>query len=491
MGMRAVGLALGLLVGLLPSLLIAQILNKPASAQKAVGHFRIGKVIIEGNRRTSGRIIRRELGLVEDTLVHNSDSAALFRIEANKIFNTRLFVFVTVQTINYLPGPDTLTPGHADLHILVKERWYTWPSPILELADRSFNEWYYNRGANINRINYGMRIIQNNLTGNNDPLKLTLQGGFTKRIELSYAIPYINKRMNEGLSGRIAYATEKQIFIRTDSNILQNFKQDTGNAREKLILNLAYSYRKGYYQNHRWDLFYNHTSISPQAYAVNPAYFGDGMLQQNYFQAEYNYTLDRRNIRAFPLKGYDYNFEIEQLGLLKTDDVSILSARFSHGRYITMPKKWFYASRLDLGVSFPRRQPYSNWRALGYVNRFVRGYDKCVVEGNNGFVWKNSLRKRLFSTIKHIRHIPIRQFATIPMDVYLKSFADFGYMNNDLVQQTAGDIQKSNARLSNTLLVGTGVGIDIVTFYDAVVRFEYAINRNLERGFFFYLKADI
>jgi outer membrane protein assembly factor BamA len=468
-----------------------QILNKPASNTKAVGHIKIGKVIIEGNRRTHNRIILRELHLKTDSVIACSDTASAFRMEANKVFNTGLFNFVTVQTVNGIPAPDTLKNSYADLHVIVKERWYTFPYPVLELSDRSFNEWYYNRGASLSRINYGIRLTQNNLSGNNDPLKLTFQGGFTHRVELSYVSPYINKGMNAGFSGRVVYATEKSIYVRTDSNTLHNFTQDTGNARERIIVNFAYSLRRGFFENHRFDVFFNQAKISAMAYAANPAYFGDGKLKQQFFQAEYNYTYDRRNIRAYPTRGHDFSFEMEQLGILPTDDVHLTSLRTSVGKYFTLPKLWFIATRADACLSIPQRQPYYNWRGLGYGNSFVRGYDKYVVEGAKYVTWKTSVRHRLISTIKHFPIIPLKQFATIPIDIYLKTYLDLGYVENNLVQQTDGVIQKSNARLSNTLLTGSGLGLDIVTFYNAVIRLEYSINRNYERGFYFYLKTDI
>jgi hypothetical protein len=45
--------------------------------------------------------------------------------------------------------------------------------------------------------------------------------------------------------------------------------------------------------------------------------------------------------------------------------------------------------------------------------------------------------------------------------------------------------------LANQLLWGTGVGIDFVTYYDLVIRFEYTINKQGETGFFINLVAPI
>ena len=42
--------------------------------------------------------------------------------------------------------------------------------------------------------------------------------------------------------------------------------------------------------------------------------------------------------------------------------------------------------------------------------------------------------------------------------------------------------------LPNTLLASTGVGVDLVAYYDQVFRFEYSINRFKQHGFFIHVK---
>jgi hypothetical protein len=40
-------------------------------------------------------------------------------------------------------------------------------------------------------------------------------------------------------------------------------------------------------------------------------------------------------------------------------------------------------------------------------------------------------------------------------------------------------------------LGGAGIGIDMVTYYDIVLRFEYSVTRQGDRGFFISFEADI
>jgi hypothetical protein len=45
--------------------------------------------------------------------------------------------------------------------------------------------------------------------------------------------------------------------------------------------------------------------------------------------------------------------------------------------------------------------------------------------------------------------------------------------------------------LANDLLVGYGLGIDLVTYYDWVIRFEYSFNKKGESGFFIHFMPSI
>lgn len=74
------------------------------------------------------------------------------------------------------------------------------------------------------------------------------------------------------------------------------------------------------------------------------------------------------------------------------------------------------------------------------------------------------------------RMIPLRQFRQLPLALYLKTFVDYGYAANDWIIPE-GD------RLSNAHLFGAGLGLDIVTYYDLSLQFDYSINRLGEKRF--------
>jgi hypothetical protein len=76
------------------------------------------------------------------------------------------------------------------------------------------------------------------------------------------------------------------------------------------------------------------------------------------------------------------------------------------------------------------------------------------------------------------------QFKTIPISSFITLYYDIGYAYNPLIQD-------ENKRLLNKLLNGFGIGLDIVSFYDTSIRFEYSFNQFMEKGLYFYISSDL
>jgi outer membrane protein assembly factor BamA len=441
-------------------------------------------IVLTGNNITQRHIILRELEYVEGQKLAVTDTSALFRVGRNRIFNLRLFVTVSQSVIPLaIPGQGCPLPIIVEIH--VKERWYVFPFPILELADRSINEWLYNQHANFNRINYGVRVEANNIRGRNETLKLVGQWGFTRKAELSYSIPYLSKRLKEGLTLEAQYLTNNQVSARSDSN-----KQDFFESANRTPLYRRFraggefSYRPQYWITHRLAANFLWSSLTDSLARAMPEFYQNGKSSQRLFQVGYNFTYDRRDIRQYPLKGYYLNISVEKLGLRPADDVNIWSAGIATSLHTPLGGAWFMANGLSGTVSSPGKQPYSQSRFLGFGQNMVRGYEKYVLESPISMVVKNTVRYRLFRRTVQLENMPLHQFSTLPFAIYLKAYGDAGYAQNH-------NVTYNNARLLNTWLWGGGVGVDFVTYYDYVLRLEYSINRQGERGVFFHVAVEI
>ncbi len=449
-------------------------------------YFLVGEITILGNIRTKPHIITRELDFTKGDTIYTKTLKALKEVNENKIFNTGLFITSNI----YFAGGDSyegaVTPVVRDVLIVVKERWYTYPNIIFELADRNLNEWWYDRGRDLSRTNYGFWFTQKNFRGRNEMLSVRLQSGFTKKFDLSYNIPYINKKQLAGAGLYASYSTNKDVAIQTVGNKL-DFLAGEEVLRTRLALSAVYTYRSGFFRFHHAELKYNYNTIHDTVATLNPSYFLNGQTRQRYFSAVYSYSIDRRDIRAYPLSGSLARFSVEQLGLLRSDDIRLTRVGATYSRYQPLLWNLYLANEIggSVAINYNNPQPYTELRALGYGNRVIRGYEYYVIDGQHFFMSKNSLRKRLLNRKLDMGNlVPIRQFQTIPLAIYVKAHMDAGYVHNQFSEHL-------NPRFSNNLLTGTGLGIDIVSYYDMVIRVEYTMNRAKERGFFFHVKSDI
>ena len=128
-------------------------------------------------------------------------------------------------------------------------------------------------------------------------------------------------------------------------------------------------------------------------------------------------------------------------------------------------------------------QPYTLVRGIGYNPNFIRGYELNVIEGQQLYVHKNSIRYKLLDiSVDLSRYLPSDQFNTLPFKMYFSGNFDHGkVVDRNRIPE--------NVRLANKYLFGYGAGIDIVGFYDSVIRFEYSLNNQGEGNFFFNFKA--
>ena len=113
-------------------------------AQDQDSMFEITNIRIVGNDRTKEFVIHRELTFsIGDSLSYLAIDSELEKSLLN-LKNTSLFNFVTVEH-------HAVDARYTEVLIVVTERWYVWPFPILEVADPNFNTWLETK--NLARIN--------------------------------------------------------------------------------------------------------------------------------------------------------------------------------------------------------------------------------------------------------------------------------------------------------------------------------------------------
>lgn len=417
----------------------------------------------------------------------------IIKLDENKIFNTGLFTSVKAE-LEYIEGSE----NKVKIIFFVQERWYIWPSVIFKLADRNFSDWLFNQNAATDRFEYGFKFDQFNVRGLNERLSAMAQFGFKRRFSFGYNIPYLNEDQTFGMGLNFSFSEfdqldytnveNKRLFIDADSIFGDDNQRNI--IANMLTSNLIFNYRESYYNTHSIRLTYSRTAIIDDILLFNENYLGrDGDLQQNFIGLTYIFRRDFRDRNNYPLKGFliDARLNKTGLGIFKDIDQGSLQAQVAY--YKPLKYNFNIASSLTGYTSYPRFQPYNNMQGLGFSNNLLKGYELYVIQGQHYTMHKTELKKRLFSIEANLgRLMPLKQFRKVPIAGYFKVYFDQGYVQNNLPESSNTTV---NSILSNRYIYSYGAGLDLVTYYDAVLRLEYSINALNEAGFFINVKAGI
>jgi outer membrane protein assembly factor BamA len=446
------------------------------SAPDSVGRFlHINRIFILGNRITREQIVLRELTLRQGDIIYSHDLDNILENDKKKLINTRLFNTVEIRTLE-------LEKDHVDLLIDLNERWYTFPSPIFELSDRNFNEWWQTYNHDFSRVNYGLRLYQFNMRGRNETLRLTAQFGFQRRFELSYRFPFIDKKQKHGLIFDGEFTETKNLAYRTLDHRLDFLKSDDI-LRTTRGAAITYTYRNSFYVSHALKIEYRSNTVNDTIAMLNDNYFGNEKMQQRFGAITYQFTTDRRDYVGYPLRGHYFTFIGSKSGISAKDDLNKWEASVFYAKFFDLRKNFYLANSVAGYISTPDDVPYANYGAMGYRKQFARGYEIYLIEGVAYALAKTTFKKQIFQRTYQWRHMPIRQFKHIPLSIFIKTYTDFGYVKG-YPNYTL------NTRLTDKLLASAGAGIDVVASYDSVLRIEYTFNNEGENGFFFHLRKE-
>ena len=174
------------------------------------------------------------------------------------------------------------------------------------------------------------------------------------------------------------------------------------------------------------------------------------------------------------------------MGLMHKETLNTFYIRSSFRKYFTLSNNFFFASGLRAKLSNNDFQPFFVKQGLGFGNDYVRGYEYYVVDGISYIINKNNIKYQLIKPrIKNFKFIKNEKFSMIHYALYLNLFADFGYAYD------YKPLNQLSNNLSNSLLYGYGIGLDVVTYYDKVLRLEYSFNKMAESGIFINFVAPI
>ncbi len=442
----------------------------------------IKSINVIGNTITKTSIILRELTFKRGDSLLVSDWAVALQHSKNNILNTSLFNFVDIDT--------TANPtGGIVVSITVQERWYIWPVPIFQLEERNFNVWWNQDHRSLNKIDYGIFISDNNTRGRKEILKVKLQLGYTVQWGVSYDIPYITKNQDFGLQFNFTSSQNKEISYTSIGNILTFLNTPNAALQQQYTSAIDLTFRQGLYDTHYLELNFSACYINDTILKLTNDYLPFNLTHSAFLGGKYYFRRDLRDRAPYPLHGYYFDFSINDFGLGLAlpgqRAFNLLYTQSSIHKYWELTPKLFYSAEAEGKVSASGAQPYYLQRGLGYSNDIIRGYEYYVIDGNNYALVKNEIKFQLINVpAQSLPLFGIKQFDRAYFALYLTSFYDWGYVG-------AADPNVENNYLANSPLGGYGFGVDLVAYYDIVIRFEYSFNKLNQNGFFLHFLADM
>lgn len=436
----------------------------------------VGIINLEGNKTTKDYIIKRELLFKSGDTLSSEEWQLAIDNSINNIINTGLF-----HTANITTKTENNTQN---ITIKLLERWYIWPIPQVDIDERNFNTWWQSK--DLSRASAGLFLTHNNMRGRGEIMKVLMMLGYNKTLGLSYEIPYLNKSKTFGMGFQSIYTLKHEVNSVTIDDKQEFLKTVDEPLQRDWLSTIQFTFRPKYYLHHLLQIQYHKWEFADTLIDYNPFYTVNNSTNLQYLGLYYKLKLDHRNYKPYPLDGYYMDVEAFKYGLgFFKNNVNFFELKTTSRKYWDFGSNFYAAAGLIAKKSLGDAQPYVLERGLGYGRDLVRGYEYYVVDGQDYVVLKSNIKYGLLNKkIFKFNFIPTEKFNTIPLSIYVNIFADVGYVGNN-------QIYSNTNVLPNSLLFGSGIGLDFVSYYDSVLRIEWAMNKMGERKIFLHFIAPI
>ncbi len=439
----------------------------------------VDSIAIEGNKRTKGSILFREL------LFSAGDTISLLqlpqKINSSKqnLLNTQLFNLAEINIKKWK------SDNRVNILVTVSESWYFFPAPIFELADRNFNVWWEEQNKSLKRINLGARLKYLNMSGHRDELKAILQTGYTEKYELEYTFPYLNKAKTIGAFGNVVFSKNKEVnYINAENKQLFHSENDI-DLFKRFRAKFGISYRPNFYSTHflRYE-FHSNIVDTLIINRFNSGYFGNSQNKQSYGLIEYAFEYDERDLRIYPRKGYFIQGKLRKIGLFGKDQ-NHLNVRFLFQFSLPLLKRSAFTNQsiVQTIIEFDKIS-FNLSQGHGYGDDYLRGFEFYVIDAQRFFINKSKGKWSILQkTINFKKWMPIKPLKIMPLQIYLSGNFDFGYFKDEYYSELSP--------LANKWIHSYGLGIDLVLYNNYAYTVEYSINQFQEKGIFLHLNVGL
>ncbi len=437
----------------------------------------ISAVVLPDGLHTHPQHILRELTFsVGDTLLPRELEKAMEQSRINLV-NTALFIN---HRISVTGAPDE--EGRVVVYIDLRERWYFWPEPILENAERNFNIWMEER--NLSKLSWGMNLMTENVLGGRERLTMLFRLGYDEKYEVTWTQPSVRRSevvgfgFGAGFVGNHEVATgitkNRRDFVRADRYL---FTRTYGFARILV--------RPSIHQFHTLTLEMAHYHIDDTLFTINPNFFHTAKRSHRVAHITWLVKFDHRNHRAYPLKGSyaDLSIRYAAIPLDGANHAPFTETAVNLRIYRPVATRLYHAAGFAGKVVSARELPFYYQRGLGYRRNFVRGYEYYVMHGQAYALLRQNLKYALLPEKAYrINFMPHEKFRDATVALYVNLFTDAGYVYSK---------NEDDDALVNRWMGSVGVGFDLVTYYDKVMRIETTMNDQGKAGVFVHFIAPI
>lgn len=436
----------------------------------------IENVNISGHSWTRDYIIENELDFSQGDTIILAEMTSRFQENRDRLLNTGLFNVVEINLSDW-----KIEEHRARVEIKLVENWFWYPVPVLELADRSFNEWLYQHKASLKRLNLGIRFMHINLSGNQDKLKFTYHTGFTQKFEIDYTFPYLNHHKNLGAYLNLLYVTHKEIPFETRNNQLQFVRIEDHPLLTRFRSSLGLKYRTNKKTFHNVYLEYHQKSLSDTiSQDLNPAYFNPFENHIRHLSLHYRYRFTEVNKKIYPTEGKRLILDFRKDGFGLFGDLNHLFVMAGFEQHFKWSKRFSsgYKIKGRKGITFNGNVPYTYLSGMGYYDDVLSGYQLYVIDGLD-FAYLKTFQKIMLADLEYDfkSRMPFKAFKTLPLKIYLGIHGDLGYV----YEPRFAEFNPFN----NRLLMGTALSLDLLIYENYFLSCAFTLNHTGEIGIFF------
>jgi outer membrane protein assembly factor BamA len=426
--------------------------------------FTVSDFEIEGNKKTREKIIMRELPFEEGARYTLAELVERCRGAQARLMNTGLFLDVTV-------GIAGTSGNEARILVSVKERWYFFPVPFVDVTGISYQKWISD-GMPLANVKYGLKLKHKNLSGLNDKLSFNITNGYMKELSLNYDGLPLDYQLKWALNFSFQMGQQRDIAYRTDFNKVVGMHDDNRFLYRYTHIYTSATWRPAIKTRHQFGMAWHDESFADTIGQLNKSYLNEENRVQ-YPEFFYNLSYQDLDFIPYPTHGLAAEASITKKGFRAPINLWQVSARASW--YHPLTPRSFINLRATGLLKLPFKQPYTMQQFVGYNEMFLQGYESYTIDGVAGGFAKASIHRRVLDHKfgMHIKKLP--QLSSIPVKIYVKAFANAGYIYNE---------QPGNNYLNNTLLASAGVGLDVVLFYDFTFHLEWSVNGNSGNGLY-------